>query len=120
MKLSRQAEPMYLELAETLRDELVSYRTGDYLPAEFQLAERFCVNRHTIRRAVDELVREGSVLRRQGKGTQVLERPLIYPMQADSACRHKASAWKRFCCCAANASPVTKMRCIWGWPSMRR
>lgn len=83
---------MYLELAETLRDELVSYRPGDYLPAEFQLAERFCVNRHTIRRAVDELVREGSVLRRQGKGTQVLERPLIYPMQADSAYSQSLSA----------------------------
>ncbi|MFA1029181.1 Phosphonate metabolism transcriptional regulator PhnF [Pseudomonas syringae pv. helianthi] len=92
MQLSRQVEPMYLELAETLRDELATYRPGDYLPAEFQLAERFCVNRHTIRRAVDELVREGSVLRRQGKGTQVLERPLIYPMQVDSAYSQSLSA----------------------------
>ncbi|AHG40637.1 GntR family transcriptional regulator [Pseudomonas syringae CC1557] len=85
MQLSRQVAPMYHELACTLREELATYQPGDYLPAEFQLAERFSVNRHTIRRAVDELVREGSVLRRQGKGTQVLERPLIYPMQADSA-----------------------------------
>ncbi|WP_046270413.1 phosphonate metabolism transcriptional regulator PhnF [Pseudomonas syringae] len=92
MQLSRQSEPMYLELAETLRDELATYLPGDYLPAEFQLAERFSVNRHTIRRAVDELVREGSVLRRQGKGTQVLERPLIYPMQADSAYSKSLSA----------------------------
>ncbi|KPZ23519.1 phosphonate metabolism transcriptional regulator PhnF [Pseudomonas tremae] len=85
MQLSRQVTPMYRELANTLREELGTYQPGDFLPAEFQLAERFSVNRHTIRRAVDELVREGSVLRRQGKGTQVLERPLIYPMQADSA-----------------------------------
>ncbi|KPY57906.1 Transcriptional regulator PhnF [Pseudomonas syringae pv. spinaceae] len=92
MQLSRQDEPLYLGLAETLRDELAGYQPGDYLPAEFQLAERFSVNRHTIRRAVDELVREGSVLRRQGKGTQVLERPLIYPMQADSAYSQSLSA----------------------------
>jgi len=92
MQLSRQIEPMYRELAHTLRAELAAYQPGDYLPAEFQLAERFSVNRHTLRRAVDELVREGSVLRRQGKGTQVLERPLIYPMQADSAYSQSLSA----------------------------
>ncbi|CAM3187737.1 phosphonate metabolism transcriptional regulator PhnF [Pseudomonas floridensis] len=92
MHLSRQTEPLYRELAETLRMELGRYKPGDYLPAEFQLAERFSVNRHTVRRAVDELVREGSVLRRQGKGTQVLDRPLIYPMRADSAYSQSLSA----------------------------
>lgn len=92
MHLSRQAEPVYRELADTLRHELADYSPGDYLPAEFQLAERFGVNRHTVRRAVDELVREGSVLRRQGKGSQVLDRPLIYPMQADSAYSQSLSA----------------------------
>ncbi len=55
MQLSRQASPMYRELANTLREELATYQPGDFLPAEFQLAERFSVNRHTIRRAVDEL-----------------------------------------------------------------
>lgn len=92
MQLSRQTEPVYRELADTLRQELGDYQPGDYLPAEFQLAERFSVNRHTVRRAIDELVREGSVLRRQGKGTQVLDRPLIYPVQADSAYSQSLSA----------------------------
>ncbi|MCS3471900.1 GntR family phosphonate transport system transcriptional regulator [Pseudomonas sp. JUb42] len=92
MELSRQAEPIYRELADTLRRELPGYLPGDYLPAEVQLAARFDVNRHTIRRAIDELVREGSVLRRQGRGTQVLERPLIYPMAVDSAYSQSLSA----------------------------
>jgi GntR family phosphonate transport system transcriptional regulator len=92
MQLSRQVEPVYRELADTLRSELGGYLPGDYMPAEIQLAARFGVNRHTVRRAIDELVREGSVLRRQGKGTQVLERPLIYPMQADSAYSQSLSA----------------------------
>ena len=86
MQLSRQPnEPLYLELAQVLRGELRHYRIGDFLPGEMQLARRFAVNRHTLRRAVDELINEGRLLRRQGKGTQVLQRPLVYPLQADSA-----------------------------------
>lgn len=86
MQLSRQpSEPLYLELAQVLRGELRHYRIGDFLPGEMQLARRFAVNRHTLRRAVDELVQEGRLLRRQGKGTQVLQCPLVYPLQADSA-----------------------------------
>jgi GntR family phosphonate transport system transcriptional regulator len=83
---------MYRELAETLRSELGSYIAGEYLPAETRLAARFDVNRHTIRRAIDELVREGCLLRRQGKGTQVLGRPLVYPVAAQSAYSQSLSA----------------------------
>ncbi|WPN48809.1 MULTISPECIES: phosphonate metabolism transcriptional regulator PhnF [unclassified Pseudomonas] len=92
MQLSRQDEPVYRELADILRRELAEYRAGDFLPGEVMLAERFGVNRHTLRRAIDELVFEGSLLRLQGKGTQVLERPLIYSMTADSAYSQSLSA----------------------------
>lgn len=92
MNLSRQSEPLYRELAAVLRTELQHMRPGDYLPGEMQLAARFSVNRHTLRRAVDELVLEGRLLRRQGKGTQVLARPLIYPMDAASAYSQSLSA----------------------------
>ena len=92
MQLSRQDEPVYRELADILRRELSSYQAGDFLPGEVQLAERFGVNRHTLRRAIDELVFEGSLLRRQGKGTQVLDRPLIYPMGAETSYSQSLSA----------------------------
>jgi GntR family phosphonate transport system transcriptional regulator len=92
MHLSRQAEPLYRELAGVLRDELQSMSPGDYLPAEVQLAARFAVNRHTLRRAVDELVLEGRLLRQQGKGTRVLARPMVYPMQAATAYSASLSA----------------------------
>ena len=92
MHLSRQPEPLYRELAAVLRDELQRMSPGDYLPAEVQLAARFAVNRHTLRRAVDELVLEGRLLRQQGKGTRVLAKPLIYPMQAGSAYSASLSA----------------------------
>ena len=47
----------YQEIAAKLEQELRQhYRCGDYLPAEQQLAARFEVNRHTLRRAIDQLV----------------------------------------------------------------
>jgi len=83
---------VYRELAAVLREELQRMSPGDYLPGEVQLAARFAVNRHTLRRALDELVLEGRLLRQQGRGTQVLARPLIYPMQAGSAYSASLSA----------------------------
>ncbi|UYO92307.1 phosphonate metabolism transcriptional regulator PhnF [Pollutimonas sp. M17] len=85
MDLSRQEVPRYVELADVLRSELGGYKSGDYLPSETQLAQRFGVNRHTLRRAVDVLIAEGSVLRRKGRGTCVLPRPIVYPVDASSA-----------------------------------
>ncbi len=50
----------YQEIAARLEQELRHhYRCGDYLPAEQQLATRFDVNRHTLRRAIDQLVERG-------------------------------------------------------------
>src|SRR5690606_6765074 len=48
------------------------------------LAQRFSVNRHTLRRALDVLVAEGRVLRHQGRGTCVLPTPIVYPVHAGS------------------------------------
>ncbi|HGY5922203.1 TPA: GntR family transcriptional regulator, partial [Klebsiella michiganensis] len=51
----------YQEIAAKLEQELRHYHCGDYLPAEQQLASRFEVNRHTLRRAIDQLVERGWV-----------------------------------------------------------
>jgi len=73
----------YQEIAALLEGELrAQYRSGDYLPSEQQLAQRFQVNRHTLRRAVDQLVDRGWLQRRQGIGILVLMRPYDYPLHA--------------------------------------
>ncbi|HEX6156150.1 MAG TPA: GntR family transcriptional regulator [Burkholderiales bacterium] len=58
------------QLAQQLRQAIAGggYRPGERLPTEPQLAARHAVSRVTARQAVMQLVREGLVVRRQGKG----------------------------------------------------
>jgi GntR family phosphonate transport system transcriptional regulator len=60
-------------IAEELRVDIVDGRIpiGGRLPTEGELAERFSVNRHTVRRAMASLAAEGLVVTRQGSGTFV-------------------------------------------------
>lgn len=88
----QEPRPLYRELADVLRRELQDLAPGDYLPGELHLAARFSVNRHTLRRALDELVQEGRVQRQKGKGTRVLAQPMVYPVRAGSAYTESLSA----------------------------
>lgn len=77
--------PIYSQISETLLAEIrSSYEPGDYLPPEQSLADRFGVNRHTVRRAIDELVQDGVVERFRGRGTVVLDGFLDYPIQKNN------------------------------------
>jgi GntR family transcriptional regulator len=64
---------LYKEVKNRLMRGLVAaeWKPGDAIPSEWQLAERYDVSVGTIRRAVDELVAEKIVQRRQGSGTYV-------------------------------------------------
>ena len=44
-------------------------KPGDYLPSENKLAQMYNINRLTVRQALSELVEEGLVEKRRGKGT---------------------------------------------------
>ncbi|GDY25590.1 phosphonate metabolism transcriptional regulator PhnF [Agarivorans sp. Toyoura001] len=77
--------PRYQEIALSLEKEIShAYQAGQYLPPEQRLAERYQVNRHTLRRAIDELVLKGWLLRQQGKGVMVLSKPVRYPLHSGS------------------------------------
>jgi len=71
--------PIYRQIRDVLVNEIQGqYKAGESLPAENELALRFSVNRHTLRRAIDELVTDGLVERRHGKGVFVLEPTINY------------------------------------------
>ncbi len=71
--------PIYRQIRDALVSEIQAfYKAGETLPAENTLAQRFGVNRHTLRRAIDELVSEGLVERYHGKGVYVLEPAINY------------------------------------------
>jgi GntR family phosphonate transport system transcriptional regulator len=71
--------PLYRQISQTIADEVQRhYSPGMRLPSEPVLAERFSVNRHTLRAAVDELVQAGLVERRRGLGVFVLDGVVSY------------------------------------------
>ena len=59
-----------------------THQPGARLPTEAQLAVRFGVNRHTIRRALEELSRNGLVRVEQGRDSFVAEDVLDYEVAA--------------------------------------
>lgn len=65
--------PLYAQVKMALLDALEAgeWLQDDVLPSEFELADRFGVSQGTVRKALDELVAEQVLSRRQGKGTFV-------------------------------------------------
>ena len=75
--------PLYRWLARDLSRRIASgeIRPGAPLPPERRLAEAHAVSRVTVRRAVEQLAREGLVEQRRGSGTYVTPR-LSQPLSA--------------------------------------
>lgn len=65
--------PLWHQLSEQIRKTIARgyYREGDYLPTEREWSERHGLSSTTIRRALGELVHEGLLERKAGKGTYV-------------------------------------------------
>ncbi|UNK47827.1 phosphonate metabolism transcriptional regulator PhnF [Arthrobacter sulfonylureivorans] len=75
--------PLYKQIAGHLETELDhAYAPGDRLPVEAELAQRYDVNRLTVRQAIAEMVRRGLVETVQGKGTFVATPVIRYDIAA--------------------------------------
>ena len=66
-------------IRDTLSDDIRSGRlsAGDQLPTETQLADRFEIGRHSVRRALEALARDGKISIEQGRGTFVADTPRL-------------------------------------------
>ena len=73
---AEQRQPLYQQLQRALRDAIEKRVWGpdEALPAERDLADEFAISRITVRKALDGLVGEGLLTRRQGAGTFVAAR----------------------------------------------
>jgi len=74
--------PVWRSIHDSLLGDISGrrYRPGDKLPTEAELARRFGVNRHTVRRALAALAEAGIVHARRGAGVFVTYEPTEYPI----------------------------------------
>ena len=71
MKVTR-----YKQIQDDLKTKIQHgiYVVGDYLPSENELCTTYNITRTTARKALEELQKEGFIIRQHGKGSQVRER----------------------------------------------
>lgn len=93
--------PLYQQLMTRLKNDITAgaYPAGARIPSEQVLCDTYGVSRVTVRKAMLDLVQEGLLVRRQGKGTFVADERIKRDLQQitsfSDACRqmgHTASA----------------------------
>ncbi len=72
--MNRKKGPLYLQIKDILRDRISHgvYAVNTYIPSEPLLEEEFNVSKITVRNAIKELVQEGLIEKKSGKGTKVI------------------------------------------------
>jgi GntR family phosphonate transport system transcriptional regulator len=82
---------LWRQIATALQERIGAgaYPPGKQLPTEGELSRGFAVNRHTVRRALQELSRGGLIRIEQGRGSFVAEDVIDYTVQP----RTRFSEW---------------------------
>ncbi|SDW23773.1 transcriptional regulator, GntR family [Marininema mesophilum] len=77
--LSRKKGPLYLQIKSILKDRILHgiYPIGNNIPSESQLEVEFHVSKITVRNAIKELVKDGYLKTKSGKGTKVIRNKSI-------------------------------------------
>lgn len=84
--------PLWVQIDATLSQEILARILSGRLPNEQALAERFGVNRHTVRQAIQNLQHKGLVRIERGRGTFVQEEMIAYRLGKSSRFSHSLSA----------------------------
>ncbi|MEJ2634362.1 MAG: GntR family transcriptional regulator [Calditrichia bacterium] len=68
--------PLYIQIADEIKSQIESgkYKPGDQISSQSELAELYSVSLITVKKAIAELVNEGVLFARMGKGTFVAEK----------------------------------------------
>jgi len=69
-------ESKYLIVQNQLKEKMQqgTFKIGDYLPSENEMCAQYSITRTTVRKALDELLKEGFIEKQHGKGSRVRER----------------------------------------------
>jgi DNA-binding GntR family transcriptional regulator len=78
--------PLYYQVAQQIESAINEghLSPGDRLDNEISLAEQFGLSRPTMRRAIQELVDKGLLVRKRGVGTQVVHGQVSRPVELTS------------------------------------
>lgn len=73
--------PVYLQIVQQVCSAIEAgvYRPGEALPSQRTLAVELRVNPNTVQRAFDELLRDGVIESRRGRGVFVVDRRRMTP-----------------------------------------
>ena len=87
-------ELLYLQVANYMREKIYDHewKTNQQIPTEARLMEEFGMSRGTIRRALKELVGEGLLVARCGRGTFVTSKSVAHPTARSSRLRSRSAA----------------------------
>jgi GntR family transcriptional regulator len=75
--------PIYFQIEEQIKALIESgeLKAGDSLPSERDYAEKYDISRMTVRHAINNLVNEGLIVRKKGKGTFIAEKKFEQRLQ---------------------------------------
>ncbi len=81
--------PLYFQIEMDLRKKIVDggFKPGHLLPSERELVQSYNVSRLTVREAINRLVSQGLVVKKQGRGTFVAEQSadhMVGPLNSSS------------------------------------
>lgn len=84
--------PLYYQLQELLKETIKeqSWIEGEKVPSERELMETYKVSRSTVRKALDELMIEGLIFRKQGVGTFVAKSKVVQNLIGELSFNHQA------------------------------
>ena len=82
------------DIETSIKDK--TWKPGDKLPTEMELAKTYRVNRHTIRRSVHELVEKGLVSVEQGRGMFIPDYVLDYKLAKRTRFSEVVSSQNKF------------------------
>lgn len=82
IRTARRSRTLWQRIHETIGSEIDAgqYPPGAKLPTEAELSQRFDVNRHTVRRALEALREENRIHVRRGAGAYVTQGRFDYPI----------------------------------------